>query len=174
MERTASHTTQVSPLSHVSSISVPRGPLESHTQKQNNNKKRKKQTKEHCPVWHYWLMSSICWYTEKKEKENVCGTIKHGLTEKLTQQETKTAPTSSQLQTPADLKHRQRHYCMLFCIGLLCWQASVCRATPKFHDFEKTRVFCCVMLKTFCFQLCSCPWNGGGVMGGDRGWSQEH
>lgn len=41
MERTASHTTQVSPLSHISSISVPRGPLESHTQKQNNNKKEK-------------------------------------------------------------------------------------------------------------------------------------
>lgn len=54
----------------------------------------------------------------EKKKEKVCGTIKHGLTEKLTQQETKTAPTSSQLQTPADLKHRQRHYCMLFCIGL--------------------------------------------------------
>lgn len=64
-------------------------------------------------------MSSICLYTEKKKKEEkVCGTIKHGLTEKLTQQETKTAPTSSQLQTPADLKHRQLHYCMLFCMGL--------------------------------------------------------
>lgn len=94
-------------------------------------------------------MSSICLYTEKKK---VCGTIKHGLTEKLTQQETKPAPTSSQPQTPADLKHRQRHSCMLFCIGLPLL-TGVCRATPKFHEFEKTKSVLLCHVKDFLLSI---------------------
>lgn len=108
-------------------------------------------------------------------KETSAGRSNMSWQRNLPNRKEKPGRTSSQAQTPADLKHKQRHYCMLFSLGFPL-PTSVCRATPKWHKFKRQHRDQCVLSHVKDFLLLIMPrlWNGGGVMGGDRGWSQEH
>lgn len=108
-------------------------------------------------------------------KETSAGQSNISWQRNLPNRKQKPAPTSSQPQTPADLKRRQRHSCVLFSIGLAL-MTSVCRATPKCHEMKRQHRDQSVLrhVKDFLLLIVLRLRNGGGVMGGDRGWSQEH
>lgn len=108
-------------------------------------------------------------------KETFTGRSNMSWQRSLPNRKQKTAPTSSQPQTAADLKHSRRHYCMLFSLGLPS-PRNACWATPKCHKLRRQHRGQSVLShhKDFLLLIMLRLWSGGGVMGGDRGRGRQH
>lgn len=103
-------------------------------------------------------MSDSCPLYVSTPKRNIFRTIKHELTEKLTQQETKTCPASSQPQNTSRLKAQTASWLPAFlCRVILADKCLLSDSEVPKGKKTATRPECSesVMEKTFCFWLCS-------------------